>query len=61
MRFEVYLARNRQWRWRLRAKNGRLIANAGESYHHRTDCMKAINLIRHIVYNTPIEFLTKAV
>ncbi len=46
MNFEVYRTRNKQWRWKLRAPNGKLIANAGESYQRRIDCLKAIQLVR---------------
>lgn len=46
MKFEIYRAGmlHRQWRWRLRAKNGEIIAN-GESYWRRGSCMRAINLV----------------
>lgn len=46
MKFEIYRTRNKQWRWRLRAANGKLIANAGESYRRRIDCMRAIGLVK---------------
>jgi len=32
--FQVYKARD-GWRWRLWARNGRLVAESGESYKHR--------------------------
>lgn len=35
-----------QWRWRLRALNGKIIAVSGEAYHNRTDCLHAIELVR---------------
>lgn len=51
MRFEVYrarrgLLRRPQWRWRLKAKNGRTVAHGGEGYNNRADCLHAIELIR---------------
>lgn len=46
MKFEIYRTSNKQWRWRLRASNGKLIANAGESYRRKIDCMRAIRLVR---------------
>jgi len=33
--FEVYQDRKREWRWRLRAGNGRIVADSGESYRKR--------------------------
>ena len=35
-----------QWRWRLRATNNRIIAESGEAYHNRQDCLDAINLVK---------------
>lgn len=35
-----------QWRWRLRAANQRIIAESGESYINRQDCLDAINLVK---------------
>jgi uncharacterized protein YegP (UPF0339 family) len=34
------------WRWRLKAENGRIIADSGESYHNEQDCLWAINLVK---------------
>jgi len=34
--FELYRDRQKQWRWRLIAPNGRKVAGAGEGYHNRT-------------------------
>jgi len=35
-----------QWRWYLSAANGRKVANSGEGYHNKVDCIYAINLVR---------------
>ena len=45
MKFEVYTTRNKQWRWRLRADNGRLVANAGESFKRKVDCLDSVKLV----------------
>ena len=34
-----------QYRWRLRADNGKIIANSGEGYHNKADCIHGINLV----------------
>lgn len=34
----IYRDRNSQWRWTLRASNGRKLANCGEGYRRRRDC-----------------------
>lgn len=35
--FEIYKARD-GWRWRAKARNGRIIAESGEAYTRRYDC-----------------------
>lgn len=34
------------WRWHLVAANNRIIADSGESYHNKADCLAAINLVK---------------
>ena len=47
MRFELYKHwLTRQWRWRLRAANNRIIATSGESYHNMSDCLNGISLVK---------------
>jgi uncharacterized protein YegP (UPF0339 family) len=43
MRFELYRSVG-EWRWRLRAVNGEIIAS-GEGYHNREDCCHAVGLL----------------
>ncbi|WP_224329015.1 MULTISPECIES: DUF1508 domain-containing protein [Stenotrophomonas] len=53
MKFEVFregglnlLAQTSgDWRWRLRADNGRIIATSGEGYRNRDDCLHGIELV----------------
>lgn len=35
-----------QWRWRLRAANHRIVAESGEAYRNRDDCIAAIALVK---------------
>ena len=35
-----------EWRWHLRASNNRIIADSGEGYHHRQDCLHAVELVK---------------
>lgn len=46
MKFEVYQDDAGEWRWRLIAANGKLIANSGEGYKRRGDCYHGIELIQ---------------
>lgn len=52
--FEVYSDRAGQWRWRFKARNGRVLADSGESYYNRTDCENAIQLIKRDAPTAPI-------
>ncbi len=50
MKMNIYQDRRRFWRWRLRAANGRIIADSGEGYARRSNARRAarrlLNLIR---------------
>ncbi len=44
--FWMYRDANQQWRWSLYAGNNRMIANSGEAYHNKSDCLHAISIVR---------------
>lgn len=44
MKFEYYKDNNNQWRWRLKSKNGRIVA-VGESYTRKAAMLKTVNNI----------------
>ncbi len=48
MTYELYRSGilRRGWRWRLVAGNGRIIANGGEAYNNRKDCLHGISLVK---------------
>lgn len=47
MKFEIFKSStNQQWYWRMVADNGKSIAIGGEGYHHRTDCVASLMLVR---------------
>lgn len=46
MRFEMYKGHDKQWRWRLVATNGNIIADSAESYRRKKDCLAAIRSIQ---------------
>jgi uncharacterized protein YegP (UPF0339 family) len=47
MRYEIYKDHTGDWRWRLRAQNGNVIAESGEGYRHRPDCENGIRLTQN--------------
>jgi uncharacterized protein YegP (UPF0339 family) len=42
----VYKDSSGQWRWQLHAANNRIIADSGEGYHNKQDCLHAIDLVK---------------
>ncbi len=49
MRYRIYRDSIGQWRWRLVAANGRIVADSGEGYVRRRDCLRGIKLVRGAV------------
>jgi uncharacterized protein YegP (UPF0339 family) len=46
MFFRIYQDSVGQWRWRLVAGNNRVIADSGESYWNKSDCLAGIQLVK---------------
>lgn len=40
-RLTIYRDRKREWRWRLKHKNGCIMADSGEGYTRKPDAMRA--------------------
>ena len=56
MKFEMYKGDDKQWRWRLVAINGEVIADSAEGYHNKGDCLNAIDLVQ-AAKNSPVTIL----
>ena len=48
--FEVYRARDDKWRWRLRHRNGNIIATSGQGYTRKHNAVKGL---RSVMMNSP--------
>jgi uncharacterized protein YegP (UPF0339 family) len=46
MVYHIYKDAQGYWRWRLLAANNRIIANSGEGYNNKQDCLNAIGLVQ---------------
>ena len=46
MAYYIYKDKDDKWRWHLKAANNRIIADSGESYHNKQDCLGAIALVK---------------
>lgn len=53
MYYFVYRDAQNQWRWRLYAADYRIVAESGEDYYNRSDCINAIALAKRSA-NAPI-------
>lgn len=53
MKFYIYKDTAGLWRWRLVAANNRIIADSGESYYNKQDCLHGIELVQS-AWNAPI-------
>ena len=45
MKLAVYRDRRGLWRWRLTARNGRIVADGGEGYKRRADLDRALKRV----------------
>ncbi len=45
---DVYRDRRREWRWRLKASNGRILADSGEGYRRRGSAVHGARRIREL-------------
>ncbi|MBO6782397.1 MAG: DUF1508 domain-containing protein [Alphaproteobacteria bacterium] len=44
--YELYKDKAGEWRWRLRAANNKIIADCGEGYQNKQDCLAGIELVK---------------
>ena len=47
MTYEYYKDRKDEWRWRLIASNGRIIADSGEGYSSEHECLADIDRVKN--------------
>ena len=57
--FEIYKDRQDEFRWRLKAGNGAIIATSGEGYKAKADCEHAIELVKEGAPKAKVEDTTK--
>lgn len=44
--FVTYRDEKKEWRWRLKTRNGRIVADSGEGYKTHHGCAKAISMFQ---------------
>ena len=50
-KIEVYKDKKGEWRWRVRARNGRVLADSGEGYKRKRQCVHAIIAMAGIMWS----------
>lgn len=53
MKFHIYKDHKGEWRWRLKAANGKTVADSSEGYSSKQACHHGVDLIRGTT-NIPI-------
>lgn len=53
-RFEVYKAKD-GWRWALKAKNGRIIADSGEAFTTKRGALASVQIIKNQAVSAVVE------
>lgn len=53
MTFYVYKDHAGEWRWYLKAANGKKVADSGEGYNNKQDCLYGIDLVKS-AFNAPV-------
>lgn len=46
IKFEVFKDKASEWRWNLKADNNKIIADSGEGYVNKQDCLAGVELVK---------------
>ena len=55
--FEVYKDKSSSWRWRLKADNGKVIADCGEGYSSKSACKDGLAVVKKEAYSAEVKEL----
>ena len=55
MTFVIYCDKANEWRWNLKAANGKIIADSGEGYKNKADALHGIDLVKSTNSQTDID------
>jgi uncharacterized protein YegP (UPF0339 family) len=56
LKFEVYQDAGQEFRWRLKAGNGQVLATAGQGYQAKADCQKGVERLKAEVGTDKLTF-----
>ena len=46
MKFHIYKDHKGEWRWRLKAANGKIVADSSEGYSSKQACQHGVDLVK---------------
>ena len=55
MKFVLYRDGKKEYRWRLVAANGNIVADSGQGYKNKKDCLATLESIRKGAAEAPVE------
>jgi uncharacterized protein YegP (UPF0339 family) len=56
MKIEIYEDKALEWRWRLRAPNGRILADGAEGYSTKAGVRRSVaNFVKYLIAAVPVE------
>ena len=58
-KFQLYTDRKGEYRWRLRARNGEIIADSNEGYSSKASCKHGIDLVKEQAASASVEDQTE--
>jgi uncharacterized protein len=58
-KFQIYKDRKGEYRWRLRARNGEIIADGNEGYSSKATCKHGIDLVKEQAASAAVEDQTE--
>ena len=53
--FILYKDKRGEFRWRFRANNNKIVADSGEGYINKSDCLRGIEIVKTESPQAPIE------
>ena len=57
MTLEYYRDKKREWRWRIKADNGKILADSAEGYTRRVSCIAAVDNIVRAIKNFDMDYI----
>tara|TARA_Y100000310_G_C20698991_1_gene827915 strand:- start:4238 stop:4417 length:180 start_codon:yes stop_codon:yes gene_type:complete len=56
--FEVYQGKNnKKWYWRLKARNGQIIADGGQGYARKENALNGLRVVKALSYYADVKVL----